>query len=290
MTPCFEVVDCVDQTITYTNSDLTSYIGQVISWNDGAEDRCGTVTKKYPCIENPQPVTEIVVLDCFFNCEDCLPQPEPPVPGFELKSRIVKPGYDTPACTPQYFDRVKCRWSEAVYQYMASKRYGIEFCCETDLQKWEIKNEILDIEVTKDPDIECPTVCPTVEPVPPPACDTHVVITNAKIQDITYTPCGETEEVTISLVKLNTVICVEPGTEITGTAATTIVGQNCENLSCISWTVTSNDINQQITYIPCGDTNPVTLLNVAFGTVICADINTAPTGNADLSTIGETCE
>ena len=162
LTPCFEV-DCVDQTITYTNSDLTSYIGQVISWNDGGEDRCGTVTKKYPCIENPQPVSEIVVLDCFFNCEDCLPEPEPPVPGFELKPRIVKPGYDTPACTPQYFDRVKCRWSEAVYQHMASKRYGIEFCCETDLQKWEIKNEILDIEVTKDPDIDCPTVCPTPE-------------------------------------------------------------------------------------------------------------------------------
>ena len=38
-------------------------------------------------------------------------------------------------------------------------RFGIEFCCEPDLQKWTIKNEILDIESTKYPDIDCNKPC-----------------------------------------------------------------------------------------------------------------------------------
>ncbi len=42
---------------------------------------------------------------------------------------------------------------------MASIRFGIEFCCEPDLQKWTIKNEILDIESTKYPDIDCNEPC-----------------------------------------------------------------------------------------------------------------------------------
>tara|TARA_R110002153_G_scaffold116125_3_gene259747 strand:+ start:5045 stop:7000 length:1956 start_codon:yes stop_codon:yes gene_type:complete len=157
--PCYTIKDCINESIVYSDTtNLSGYVGQIISWNNGVEDKCGFV-EKYICRENPQPVSEIVVLDCFFNCEDCLPKPEPVIPAFDLIPRIVKPGYDTPACTPSYYDKVKCNWSEAVYQHMASIRFGIEFCCEPDLQKWTIKNEILDIENTKYPDIDCDKAC-----------------------------------------------------------------------------------------------------------------------------------
>ena len=154
LTPCFKIVDCVDGSIVYSDTNLISYVGQVIKWNDGVEDRCGTVSV-YICREDPQTVQPITVIDCYTKCDDCLPKPELPVPSFNLKPRIVKPGYNTPACSEEYYSKVKCKLSEALYQHMASRRYGIEFCCELDLQKWEIKNEILDIESIKYPDIDC---------------------------------------------------------------------------------------------------------------------------------------
>lgn len=201
----------------------------------------------------------------------------------------IKPGYNTPVCSIEKYEKISCNFGEQLYKLVLEKRYGISNCCPEEIDKWTVKKELIELKALIDPEYDCSDNCsPT--PVPPPACDTHVIVSGAKLQDVTYTPCGETEEVTINPVALYTVICVEPDTEVTGTAGTTIVGQNCENLSCISWTVTSNDINQDLTYVPCGETNPITLLNVASGTVICADINTAPTGSADLSTTGETCE
>ena len=160
LAPCFKIVDCVDDSIVYSDSaSLINYVGQVIKWNDGVDDKCGTVSK-YICREDVQPVQPITVINCYSLCNDCLPPPIPPAPVFDLKPRIVKPGYNTPACSPDYYDKVKCKLSEALYQHMASKRYGIDFCCELDLQKWEIKNEILDIESTKYPDIDCTKPCP----------------------------------------------------------------------------------------------------------------------------------
>lgn len=158
LAPCFRVIDCIDSSIVYTNSNLSAYIGQVISWNDGVEDKCATI-EQYICIEDPQTLVTVVVLDCYPTCVDCLPKPPEPVPPFEPHYRKVKPGYDTPACTTEYVDKVSCKWSEAVYQYMATERFGLEFCCETDLRKWSIKKELLDIALITDPDI-----CKSVEP------------------------------------------------------------------------------------------------------------------------------
>ncbi len=43
----------------------------------------------------------------------------------------------------QYHDSINCKFSEAVYQDMGSKRYGIKFCCQTELDKLEIAKELL---------------------------------------------------------------------------------------------------------------------------------------------------
>ncbi len=152
LAPCFRVIDCIDSSIVYTNSNLSAYIGQVISWNDGVENKCGTI-EQYICIEDPQTLVPVTVLDCYPTCVDCLPKPPEPVPPFEPQHRKVKPGYDTPACTTAYVDKVSCKWSEAVYQYMATERFGLEFCCETDLRKWSIKKELLDIALITDTEI-----------------------------------------------------------------------------------------------------------------------------------------
>ena len=50
----------------------------------------------------------------------------------------------------EYSDNVNCKFSEAAYQRMVSKRYGIAFCCQTDLTKWMIKKELLRLNDIKD--------------------------------------------------------------------------------------------------------------------------------------------
>jgi hypothetical protein len=102
-------------------------------------------------------------------------------PKIEYKTRSVQPGYNTPACTPQYYEKVVCNFSEAVYREVLDKRYGISNCCPQDFDKWEIKKEIIHLEALKDPDYECSTSqgvcntagyvqpnCEVVEPVPSP--------------------------------------------------------------------------------------------------------------------------
>ncbi len=224
--PCYKIKDCIDQTLVYSDSvSLSNYVGQIISWNDGVEDKCGFV-EKYICRENPQSVISITVLDCFFRCEDCLPKPEPAVPAFDLKPRIVKPGYDTPTCTPDYFDKVKCNWSEAVYQHMASIRFGIEFCCDPDLQKWGIKNEILDIESTKYPDIDCTNPCSEPEP---PTCKEYTVADSVKKSFTQYLACGDTELTTALNLEQGTTFCADTSIEPSSDTLNFTIGGDCQN-------------------------------------------------------------
>lgn len=49
-----------------------------------------------------------------------------------------------------YNNKVNQKFAEAVYQKMVSKRYGIKFCCETDLKKWSIKKELIDLNKLKE--------------------------------------------------------------------------------------------------------------------------------------------
>lgn len=73
--------------------------------------------------------------------------------------RTVKPGYDTGTCTKEYHDRVQCAFSEQMYKEVLEKRYGISDCCDKEETiKWEIKKELLDIQLITDPDYECYTV------------------------------------------------------------------------------------------------------------------------------------
>lgn len=76
--------------------------------------------------------------------------PEVPKP-----KRKVTPGYDTPACTPQYYENVECNFSEWMYKDVLEKRYGISNCCPEELMKWEIKHEMLMLDSLINPDYTC---------------------------------------------------------------------------------------------------------------------------------------
>ncbi len=59
----------------------------------------------------------------------------------------------------QYNDKVKSKFSESLYQHMASRRFGIDFCCDTAKKLWEMKNDLLNLNNISDA-AECRTICP----------------------------------------------------------------------------------------------------------------------------------
>jgi hypothetical protein len=94
-------------------------------------------------------INTFITVTQFGNCVngECPPVPEP--------KRKVTPGYDTPACSTEYYERVECSFSEWMYKDVLERRYGISNCCPEDLMKWEIKHEMLMLDVLINPDYTC---------------------------------------------------------------------------------------------------------------------------------------
>jgi len=87
--------------------------------------------------------------------------PLPPRP-----KRQVTPGYNTPVCSTEYYEKVECNFSDWTYKDVLNKRYGISNCCPEELMKWEIKHEMLMLDVLINPDYDCTPIttcnCPVI--------------------------------------------------------------------------------------------------------------------------------
>lgn len=59
-----------------------------------------------------------------------------------------------------YNDNIKKKFSEFLYQKMASDRFGIDFCCDTDRELWRWKNHLLNLNNISDP-ANCTVICPS---------------------------------------------------------------------------------------------------------------------------------
>lgn len=92
--------------------------------------------------------------DTFIVTEfgDCVDKQCPSVPQ---PKRKVTPGYNTPTCTPEYYEKVECNYSEWMYKQVLEERYGISNCCPEELMKWEIKHEMLMLDSLINPDYDC---------------------------------------------------------------------------------------------------------------------------------------
>ena len=69
--------------------------------------------------------------------------------------RKVKPGYSTPSCDIEKYEKITCRASEIYYKQVMRLRYGISNCCPEDEEKWLIKKELIDLVALIDPDYIC---------------------------------------------------------------------------------------------------------------------------------------
>jgi hypothetical protein len=97
---------------------------------------------------------DFTVYDYFETFGECKNGVCPP-PVFK-NNRTVRPGYNTPICTPAKYDEITCRFADILYKIALEKRYGITNCCPEEDDKWLIKKELIDLQALKDPNYNCP--------------------------------------------------------------------------------------------------------------------------------------
>jgi hypothetical protein len=74
--------------------------------------------------------------------------------GVPFKS--IRPGYNSPACSTQYYERIACNYAEILYKDVISQRYGIAPCCDQDdIYKLHIKFQLLEMQAINNPDYIC---------------------------------------------------------------------------------------------------------------------------------------
>jgi hypothetical protein len=155
----YKLTDCSNsENVVYTCSDLSQYTGFVIKLQN-CEDTCWSVEIVEEGID-PKPAG--TVTEVKLNCEECLPKPpEPVIPT--AQPRKVRPGYfiKNPCLSTEYVEKVNCTFSNQVYNQMTSVRYGISSCCEVDVNKWDIKKQIVDFELITIPkeEVHTPRTC-----------------------------------------------------------------------------------------------------------------------------------
>jgi hypothetical protein len=163
---CFKLIECeapYTETIVFAADDLNfeQYVYQTIQ-SDFCPGKCLYVVKSESC-DNAVEFPSDVAITAFKNCFECRGIP----PSEDLHPRRIKPGFYTPGCPPDYTVKTSCMYGEQVYDEMVAKRYGITICCDHDIDKWDVKMQLLQLKALYD---EClcisaaTTSCPCTEP------------------------------------------------------------------------------------------------------------------------------
>lgn len=160
---CYKLQNCqdpMDYIIVNPIPALQNAIYQSVSLPDYCPGKCWYVIPDWPC-ENSQSLPEDIIVTVYKNCNDC----QGVVETYDLRPRSVKPGFYTPGCPPEYTVKTSCMYGEQVYDEMVSIRYGVNICCDHDVDKWDIKKQLLELNALYNPElctatpISCKEVC-----------------------------------------------------------------------------------------------------------------------------------
>ncbi len=69
--------------------------------------------------------------------------------------RKVKPGYNTPICSAEKYDKITCNFADIAYKKALELRYGISDCCPEANEKWLVKKELIELQALTDPNYTC---------------------------------------------------------------------------------------------------------------------------------------
>lgn len=215
--------------------------------------------------------------------------------------RSVRPGYDTPGCPADYFEKVSCKFAEALYKDVLADRYGITTNCSSDeFNKWEIKKELLNLAAITNPDYDCPPIAGCYDACAATAgfencltgpCHSYSITyePNASDDVITYTDCTTCEITTIDHTSTDTetvyYICIAPGTPVVTEGFLEQIGECEPNVSpapCLEYSLllSPGTPSGSYTYTDCDDVEQtVDYPNQISGTltVFCAQAGSIST-------------
>ena len=67
----------------------------------------------------------------------------------------MQPGYVTPICSTEKYEKITCKASEILYKSVLELRYGISNCCPEENDKWLVKKQLIDLQALRDPLYAC---------------------------------------------------------------------------------------------------------------------------------------
>ena len=209
----------------------------------------------------------------------------------------------------EYQEKVNGEFAEAVYQEMASIRYGIDFCCSPDLSKWSIKKELLDSNALNQNIDLCPQDNP---PQPgdrnyvPGPCGVIDVAYGAEGGSLRYVPCNAYIFRTVEYAAGESGtdrICYDTnvGFTIEGDVTATVSEEECdqppvpEERTCYVFLASvGGKQTGSVTYLPCGADEPITVdlfgeTDAGDRVIGCYDVTQdIVTGGAAVVTAGQT--
>lgn len=156
---CTRVKNTTEQTLTYSYKDCTE-LEHSFSLVSGASS---------PKICVNQWIESHPNTDLLSEFGDCITDPnnaENKICPADISGRMVKPGYNTPNCNTEKFERVTCETAEVLYKQVLQLRYGISNCCPENDEKLILEKEVIDLQSLNDPNFECPlpsTCCSTTQ-------------------------------------------------------------------------------------------------------------------------------
>jgi len=181
---CYLLINCNDSNDYIISSDgsLSDYLGEYVQLED-CDDKCYYVTLSVNCTGASEEA--IVVLNSYVSCTEC--QGVEDVPEFNFNQRSITPGYYTPGCPPEYTLKINKKFGDQVFNEVAKLRFGITVCCDQDVDKWDIKKELLELKALYDPDF---CICSST------TCDEPCNVTASILVIIPEINCPQPEEVT----------------------------------------------------------------------------------------------
>ena len=278
--PCYLLTDCSNpqNTVEATNAEFLYYLGEVVQICDDSTCTCYTITSNGTCLPN---ILIYTSLTCFADCQSCLPQPTAPV---ELINRTVKPGYNTPGCPPAYTEKINCTFGEQVWDEVVAVRYGIKICCDHDIDRWDIKKQILELKAIYDPALDVPAtpVCKCYRIVQYTGSATYKFINCVgtlteitTVSDTTYSVCAQ---------GFPKVYCPSEGASFTiEKSDNSCTDDEVCDITCYTYDITGiGREDSLIQYISCGGATTLITVTGGTSTSVCAQLNTVTliSGNA----------
>lgn len=149
--------DTISMTLTFTvGTNTITILHQVTAGNITTQTNINNGTDLTTCndiIWCPRDPASNPTINGVTVMGDCPVEPVDLGEACKIVPRLGEPGFSTKNCDPKKLVDIKCKFADSVYAQFKRTRYGIDTCCEFDLDKIDIKNQLVDLGEIYDPEL-----------------------------------------------------------------------------------------------------------------------------------------